>query len=164
MFMRRFGDTSSSGYEADLNVGEGVDKPPDPNDPEEAANFAMFRNFSIAPNRLQDLNSILDQLYSIQLLFVTEMPLYPTYFDYFGGEGIHQQYLTTLEKQVTKRGGVFLSPLDWKLIPLEDRVDNHHLNFEGAPLYSILLAKQLAQECEMTGACMQPDRLSGGAE
>jgi len=84
------------------------------------------------------------------------MPLYPTYFVYFGGEPAHEDYLSTLKNFVEQNGGIFLEPLSWKLIPLEDRVDHHHLNYKGAPLFSKLLAQQLAQVCQSGGACLQP--------
>lgn len=155
-FLRRYGDTTAAGYEPDRNVGKDIDKNPDPGDPAEAANFAMFSNFSLAPQRLQDLKTILELGSSEQPVLVTEMPLYPTYFDYFGGEEVHQRYLISLESFVSENGGVFLPPLDWQLIPLAFRVDHHHLNLDGAPLYSALLAQQLAQTCESTAVCLQP--------
>ncbi len=155
-FLRRYGDTTSAGYEPDRNVGKDIDKHPDPNDPAEAANFAMFKDYTISPERLQDLHHILDMGISTQPVIVTEMPLYPTYFDYFGGEEVHQQYLSSLASYVSENGGVFLPPIDWQLIPLEDRVDHHHLNLNGAPLYSTLLAQQLAQYCSDTNVCLQP--------
>jgi len=40
------------------------------------------------------------------MVIVTEMPLYPTYFDYFGGEKVHEQYLDTLKAFVEQKGGV----------------------------------------------------------
>ncbi len=155
-YLRRYGDTTATGYEPDRNVGKDIDKHPDPNDPAEAANFAMFKDFALAPERLQDLKAILDLGSPEQRVIVTEMPLYPTYFDYFGGEVVHQQYLSAIESFVNENGGIFLPPLDWKLIPLAYRVDHHHLNLEGAPLYSSLLAQQLAQTCESTETCLQP--------
>lgn len=165
-YLRRYGDTTAAGYEPDRNVGKDIDKHPDPNDPAEAANFAMFKDFSISLQRLQDLKTILELGSSEQPVIVTEMPLYPTYFDYFGGEEDHQRYLSSLEAFVNKNGGDFLPPLDWTLIPLAYRVDHHHLNLEGAPLYSTLLAQQLARNCETTAICLQPvdnvDMVGGG--
>lgn len=164
MNIRRWGDTSASGYEADRNTGEGIDIPPDPNDPKEKENFALFKDFSIDPGRLQDLQTILGQSANGTSVFVTEMPLYPTYFVYFGGEPAHEAYLSTLESFVTANGGIFLPPLSWKLIPLEDRVDHHHLNYKGAPLFSKLLAQQLAEVCEYNGTCLQPSPLAVAAQ
>lgn len=161
MYLRRWGDTSASGYEGDLNVGKNIDKHPDPNDPEEAENFALFQNFSIDTGRLNDLNDILNSGGSVQTVIVTEMPLYPTYFDYFGGEEVHDQYLGTLEAFVEQNGGVYVPPLDWELIPLEYRVDNHHLNIKGAPLFSTLLAEQLALYCLDEGMCLRPSYSTG---
>lgn len=163
MYLRRWGDTSASGYEGDLNVGKNIDTPPDPNDPEEAENFALFQNFSMDTGRLNNLNTILHAGSSVQTVIVTEMPLYPTYFDYFGGVEVHEQYLDTLETFVEKNGGVYVPPLGWELIPLEYRVDNHHLNIKGAPLFSTLLAEQLAFYCSDEEICLRPS-LSTGVE
>ncbi|MBP9040585.1 MAG: hypothetical protein KBF64_02285 [Anaerolineaceae bacterium] len=161
MYLRRWGDTSASGYEGDLNTGKDIDKHPDPNDPEEAENFAMFQNFSIDSGRLDDLNVILNSGDSVQMVIVTEMPLYPTYFDYFGGEKVHEQYLDTLKAFVEQKGGVYLPPLGWELIPLDYRVDNHHLNIKGAPVFSTLLAEQLASLCNNEGLCLQSSPVTG---
>jgi hypothetical protein len=92
------------------------------------------------------------------------MPLYPTYFVYFGGEAVHDAYLTTLSSFVHQNGGTFLEPLSWKLIPLEARVDHHHLNYKGAPLFSKMLAQQLAQVCQSGGECLQRSVESGGTK
>lgn len=156
MNIRRWMDTTPAGYEADRNTGENIDQPPDPNDPKEQENFALFKDYSIDPGRLQDLKTILNASSQGTHVFVTEMPLYPTYFVYFGGEPAHEDYLSTLKNFVEQNGGIFLEPLSWKLIPLEDRVDHHHLNYKGAPLFSKLLAQQLAQVCQSGGACLQP--------
>ena len=43
MSTKRISDTTASGYEADRNLGENVDKHPDPNDPNEAANSSFIR-------------------------------------------------------------------------------------------------------------------------
>lgn len=164
MNIRRWQDTSTSGYEADRNTGENIDTPPDPNDPKEKENFALFKNYTMDAERLEALKSILDASHQGTSVFVTELPLYPTYFVYFGGEPAHEVYLSTLTTFVAQNGGTFLPPLSWKLIPLEDRVDHHHLNYKGAPLFSKLLAQQLADACREQGACLQPSKWSGGAQ
>jgi hypothetical protein len=164
MTIRRYGDTSSQGYEADRNTGEDIDVPPDPNDPKEAENFALFADYGMDAERLADLAQIVSFADAEHAVFVTELPLYPTYFVYFGGEGVHTQYLAALENVVSQNGGVLLRPLSWKLIPLEDRVDHHHLNYLGAPLYSELLAEQLADACQSGQGCLLPAPEKGAGQ
>ena len=57
---------------------------------------------------------------------------------------------------ITEKGGVFLPAVSWELIPLDYRVDHHHLNDKGAALFSALLAEQLAESCRADGVCLQP--------
>ena len=161
MNIRRWMDTTPAGYEADRNTGENIDQPPDPNDPKEQENFALFNDYVIDPGRLQDLKSILGSSQQGTHVFVAEMPLYPTYFVYFGGEPVHEAYLSTLKNFVEQNGGIFLEPISWKLIPLEDRVDHHHLNYKGAPLFSKLLAQQLVTVCRDQGTCLQHSNWNG---
>lgn len=154
MSIRRYGDTSGSGYEADRNTGENIDQPPNPADPKEQENFELFSNYSMDPGRIADLQRILANGSEKRTVFVTEMPIYPTYFVYFGGEPVHAQYLSDLQEIVANDQAVFLQPLSWELIPMEGRVDHHHLNYIGAPLYSELLADQLADSCVQNQVCL----------
>ena len=164
MTIRRYGDTTALGYEADRNTGEDIPVPPDPNEPKEQENFALFSNYAMDAGRLADLEQILSIADTEHVIFVTELPIYPTYFVYFGGEEVHAQTLATLESVVAQNGGVFLPPLAWELIPLEGRVDHHHLNFLGAPLYSELLAEQLADACQSGQGCLLPAPERGAAQ
>lgn len=154
MSIRRYGDTSGSGYEADRNTGENIDQPPNPADPKEQENFELFSNYSMDPGRIADLQRILANGSEKRTVFVTEMPIYPTYFVYFGGEPVHAQYLSDLQEIVANDRAVFLQPVSWELIPMEGRVDHHHLNYIGAPLYSELLADQLADSCVQNQVCL----------
>lgn len=154
MSIRRYGDTSGSGYEADRNTGENIDQPPNPADPKEQENFKLFSNYSMDPGRIADLQRILANGSEKRTVFVTEMPIYPTYFVYFGGEPVHAQYLSDLQEIVANDRAVFLQPVSWELIPMEGRVDHHHLNYIGAPLYSELLADQLADSCVQNQVCL----------
>lgn len=156
MSVRRYRDTSPSGYEADLNTGTDIDVPPDPDDPDEQGDFALFADFSIDPGRLVNLGSILDLSHEGTTVIITEMPVYPTYFTYFGGEQYHDNYLSELVPFITEKGGVFLPAVSWEHIPLDYRVDHHHLNDKGAALFSALLAEQLAESCRSDGVCLQP--------
>lgn len=164
MTLRRNADTSSAGYEADRNVGSDIDKHPDINDPDDKRLFDLYANFAIDLGRLDDLKKILDLSKSGTSLFVTEMPVYPTYFEYFGEPFIHEQFLKSLRGFVAVNSGTFLLPVSYELIPMEGRVDNHHLNFKGAPLYSDLLAVQLAETCLTDNRCLQPALMDGAEQ
>jgi hypothetical protein len=162
MTVKRYKDTSQAGYEADHQVGTNIDHHPDPNDPEEKANFEMFSDFQTDPGRLGDLKRMIDLNRSGAQFFTTEMPVYPTYFDYFGGESVHQQFQSEIEVFIQENGGFFIPPISWELIPVAGRADNHHLNIEGAPLFSQLLAQKLAGFCLKDGRCLLASHYSGG--
>ncbi len=156
MQARRFADTSLSGYEADASIGENIDIPPDPVDPDEKEDFELFANFSIDPGRLANLKDILEFSGDGTQVIITELPVHPNYFTYFGGTQAHDRYLETLIPFIEKQGGVFLPAPDWQGIPLFARADHHHLNNIGAILYSRMLAGKLAELCLDEGTCLRP--------
>ena len=155
MQARRFADTTDSGYEPDSNVGENIDIPPDPADPEEKEDFDLFADLSIDPGRLINLKSILDLKNDGALVIITEMPVHPNYFTYFGGEQAHDRYLDDLVPYIIDNQGVYLPPPPWQRIPLFSRVDHHHLNVIGAIIYSRILAGQLADLCMGDNICLR---------
>lgn len=156
MQARRFADTTPSGYEPDANVGKNIDIPPDPADPDEQDDFALFADFSIDAGRLTNLQDILGLGADGTRVIISEMPVHPNYFAYFGGEGAHERYLETLVPFIKRNGGVYLPPPAWQRIPLFSRVDHHHLNVIGAILHSRLLAQQLAELCLVDNTCLLP--------
>lgn len=156
MQARRFTDTTLSGYEPDANVGEDISTPPDPADPKEKDDFALFADFSIDVGRLENLRSIIELGVDGTLVLITEMPVHPNYFTYFGGEQAHDQYLEELVPFIEENGGVFLPANSWQRIPLFGRVDHHHLNVIGAILNSRMLAQQLAELCQNGHTCLRP--------
>jgi len=154
MSLRRFGDTTSAGYEPDQKTASQLDVPPDPNSPDDRALFDMFSNYAIDPERLTDLADIISLQQEGTQVIITELPLHPSYFTYFGGEDIHRQYLAQLVPFIESAGGVFLPPPSSGLIPPQYRSDRFHLNYKGAPLYSRLLADQLSALCQTESVCM----------
>jgi hypothetical protein len=154
---RRFSETTPDGYEADRHIGKDIDTFPDPANPNDAKGFALFKNFKMDPGRIADLQSILAYSASGTTVIVTELPTYRTYYAYLENESDKQVYLDELQQTVAAGGGYYLPTVSSDLIPLEDRVDNHHLNFKGAPIYSNALAEQLAGLCSEQNIC-----LSGG--
>lgn len=155
MSMRRFNDTTTQGYEPDSHTGVDIDIPPDPSDPEEKEDFILFADYAVDPDRLKALGDILSLEEEGMTVIVTEMPVHPNYFVYFGGEQAHAPYLDQLVPFITSRGGSFLPAIAWQLIPLEDRVDHHHLNYKGATRFSKLLAEELADLCQRSGDCLR---------
>lgn len=156
MQARRFADTTPSGYEADASIGENIAIPPDPADPDEKEDFALFANFSIDPGRLANLSEILELGEDGTQVIITEMPVHPNYFTYFGGEQAHERYLETLIPFIEEQGGIFLPAPDWQAIPLFARADHHHLNNIGAILYSRMLAGELSRLCLDQSTCLRP--------
>jgi hypothetical protein len=69
---------------------------------------------------------------------------------------VRLKYLADLEKLVKDAGGVFVPAIPENKIPLSGRVDNHHLNAKGAPIYSELLANHLFFACENQSTCIYP--------
>ena len=155
MDVRRTKETTSQGYEADKNIGTDIDKIPDTNDPIEKKSYDLFSNYTMDSGRIADLLSIIEQQKSGTKVLVAEMPVYPTYYAYFGSDAVVEKYHQDIQKIVSDANSVFLPTVSYTLLPLEDRVDNHHLNFQGAPVYSNLLAEQLAELCTQEKNCLQ---------
>jgi len=154
MSLRRFGDTTSAGYEPDQKTASQLDVPPDPDSPDDQALFAMFSNYAIDPGRLTDLADMISLQQEGTQVIITELPLHPSYFTYFGGEDVHRQYLAQLVPFIESVDGVFLPPPSPDRIPPDHRSDRFHLNYKGAPLYSRLLADQLSALCQTENVCL----------
>jgi hypothetical protein len=137
-------NTSTSGYEAENQVGENIDIPPTPSSPEEVSNFKEYSNYKIAPSRLENLESILslDKIGGTKVL-VVEMPVHPTFYVYVGGEAVHKQFQQTISSAVLNAGGYFIPAESCSDIPLAGRANRWHLNKLGAPFFSTCLAKEL---------------------
>ena len=145
LYLKRYHDTSASGYEPDSGIGVNINIPPNPNDPAEVQNFKDYGNYQIAASRLSDLKSILDSNKNQgTTVWVVEMPVHPTFYVYMGGAVIHKQFQKTISSFVTANGGSFL-PAETCLssIPLNGRSNRWHLNYIGAPYFSTCLGDQL---------------------
>lgn len=164
MSTHRFKNTTPAGYEPDRNTEGKVSIPPNPDDPAEQLLFEMFANYTLDPGRLENLADILALNREGTQILITELPLHPNYFVYFGGERVHEDYLAELVPFITSRDGVFLPPLSADLIPDEYRSDYYHLNYMGAGVYSALLADQLAALCVDEGTCLKTNEDRGQAK
>ena len=154
--IERFANVSPSGYEEDLSLGKGFNPNPDPNNPGDKKNFELFSNYKIDPGRLNDLLEILRLKKSGVQVFITEMPIYPTYFEFLGNQPGHQQFQSKLRSIISENGGIYVEPVSWELIPFDGREDYLHLNYRGAFVFSTLLAQRLAIECLATAHCLSP--------
>jgi hypothetical protein len=144
-FVNRSRDTTASGYEHDNKIGQNIDAIPDPNNPDDAENFAAYQNFQTDPRRLNNLKSILDlRQNGGTTILVVEMPVHPTFYVFVGGEAVHKQFQQTLSSFVKANDGLFLPAETCNDIPLEGRSNRWHLNYIGAPIFSKCLGQQLS--------------------
>jgi hypothetical protein len=153
--LRRLDNTRVDGYEPEIQKTDFTGELPDPNNPQDREFFALYGNFSIDDQRLESLMSMLMLLNKGTYVLVTEFPAYPGFYQYFGGEQVHTDYLVAIEEFIKKNGGTFTPPIDPNLIPLNGRSDDHHLNSRGAEQYSSLLGKQFNLICHNEGFCLE---------
>jgi hypothetical protein len=145
LYIKRYHETSLSGYEPDSATGENIDLPPDPKNPVEADYFKEYGNYKMSFARLGNMQSILDFSRSQGTsVLVVEMPVHPTFYVYVGGETVHQQFQQTITALVTSHRGSFIPAETCSDIPLSGRSNRWHLNYLGAPIFSKCLAGQLA--------------------
>jgi hypothetical protein len=144
-YLERRKDTTANGYEQDNKIGQNVDAIPDPNNPQDAEDFAAYHNFQIDPTRLINLQSILAlQQRGGPKILIVEMPVHPTFYTFVGGEQVHRSFQETLRAFVETNGGSFLPAESCIDIPLNGRSNRWHLNYLGAPFFSNCLGRQLS--------------------
>jgi hypothetical protein len=145
IYLRRYSNTTASGYEPELAYGHDLDANPDPKDPNEALYFEEYGNYQIASSRLADLRTILELNQNGETpVLVVEMPVHSSFYIYVGGEGVHQKFQQTIASFVKSNGGFFIPAETCNDIPLEGRSNRWHLNYIGAPYFSSCLGDQLA--------------------
>jgi hypothetical protein len=153
--LRRLENTHPNGYEPEIQKSEFTGTPPDPNNPDDKKLFEAYSNYKIDPQRLESLRQILLLREKGTYIVVTEFPAYPGFYTYFGGLQVHTDYLARVSAYVKEQGGMFVPPVDPDLIPLDGRSDDHHLNQDGARLYSALLGQQFADLCKLENICLE---------
>ncbi len=149
----RQGNLSPEGYEPEKYIGFGGHIP-DPTNPEEIIKYKQAANYSIDPGRIRDLLDVISLQQNGTRVLITEIPLYPTYFVYFGSSAVREQYLAAIDSTVSNAGSTFIPSIDEELIPIYGRADDHHLNFQGVPIYSKLLADRFFAACELQSTCL----------
>jgi hypothetical protein len=97
MISYRMDNVTASGYEPDRNLTLFEPKIPDPNDPAEKENFEIAQNFKMDPTRALHLQGIISLIPAGTHVIITEMPVYPTYYVYFGPISVRLKYLADLE-------------------------------------------------------------------
>lgn len=152
--LQRWENTRLNGYEPEVWITNFTGEFPDPDDPDAVEMYALYGNFTIDPARLESLKTLLALEQSGTKIWITEFPAYPGFYEYFGGQQVHEDYLFTIREYVSEQGGVFITPINPDLIPLLGRFDDHHVNFLGANIYSGLQARQLAKICQEENRCL----------
>ncbi len=152
--LRRWENTRPDGYEPEIQLSKFKGELPDPNDPDDQQFYALYGNYTIDPGRLEALKTLLALDNSGTNIWITEFPASPGFYDYFGGQQVHADYLNEISVYIADHGGVFVPPVNPNLIPLMGRNDDHHLNFIGARIYSGLLSRQLSKICDVQRFCL----------
>lgn len=153
---RRERITSASGYEYENSVRVDPNMRPNPLSPDEAPLFELYSNFSFDEQRLEDLNSILSLENEATKVLISEIPIDPAFYDYFGGTSVHQEYYSDIQEYVSEQDGIFIPAIDADLIPMTGRADDYvHMSIKGAQLYSSLLAQELSAYCLEQHICLE---------
>lgn len=152
----RLNAISETGYEEDSYTAttNSLIREPDPSNVQDAILFKEYQNYKMALDRIEDLKNILALQNEGTKVILSEMPVYPSYFIYFGDARVRQKYLTTLNRIANQSHSLFVPPVNPSIIPLDGRSDNHHLNYKGAPIYSEALGVQLGSLCSQRGICL----------
>jgi hypothetical protein len=82
-------------------------------------------------------------------VFIAEMPVNPIVYECMTGAVDHAAFQRVMDETVTAAGGVFL-PVRSE-IPAMDHIDMHHLNQEGAAIFSQQLALALLEADAFSG-------------
>jgi hypothetical protein len=142
--------TSATGYENDLARMK-TDTIPDPRTSATNPYFSSLP-YQIDSSRLEDLQSILDLAKDGgPHIIVVEMPAHPVFFEFAGGEAVHEAFKEKIAESVQAGGGIFLSATDEVTIPLDGRANPAHLNWKGAPIFSAYLGEKLAALTDQAG-------------
>ena len=147
--IRRWHDTSESGYEPDNRIMPNIASPIDLNDPEEKALYEAYYPFDVADERLQALQDILAVCKNNEVqLVLLDMPAHPTFFGYFGGESEHGHYLDFIEGFSRENDVVLIPAMPFENVPVEGWSDRIHLNKTGVPVFSQYLGENLSSLLE----------------
>ncbi len=138
--VRRWHDTSPSGYEPDNHVMYDIEEPIDLSDPQIKAEYDALYGFSVAEERLQALQNIvaLCKNTGVQLILL-DMPAHPTFFGFFGGETEHAKYLDFIQNFAFENDLILIPAMPYENVPLEGWSDRIHLNRDGVPVFSAYL-------------------------
>lgn len=141
--VRRWHDTSASGYEPDNRIMPDIEEPIDLDDPQIKSAYDTFNGFSAADDRLQALRNIvaLCENAGVELILV-DMPAHPTFFGFFGGETEHAKYLDFIQDFVNENDLLLIPAMPYEKLPLEGWSDRIHLNKDGVPVFSAYLGEE----------------------
>lgn len=133
--------TAPDGYSGTLRIMPNIDRRPDP--VKERENYVRFGHFSISPEHLRALEDLL-RFKSRVGLAVVEMPIHPTYLDFFGnGKADFDRVTEETRARAESRGVPYWSP-DELRFPSRAWWNRIHLNSNGADILSRWLGRKLA--------------------
>ncbi|MEA2008883.1 MAG: hypothetical protein U9O54_07160, partial [Chloroflexota bacterium] len=143
LLQKRLVDITPWGFEPDRHIAESLNEPPDPNNEKDKYMLDAYKEYSVAPERVEYLKDVLTQ--PDKKVIIVEMPVHSAVLEYFGHpREDYQEYITTLEETAQDYGGEFISTADLT-IPDQCYSNKFHLNQDGAPIFSEFLAKELVR-------------------
>ena len=123
-----------------------VDLSQPPDRQAEAATYDLLSHYEISPRNLAGLQQIVALGRQGVQVLVVEMPVHPTYIDFFGRGEQDQDLFRATVVQATQAQNVPFLPADRNLaMPNSDWTNRNHLNPQGAKVFSAWLARAVAQ-------------------
>jgi hypothetical protein len=111
----------------------------------EAATYNLLAHYEMSAQNLAGLGQILGLKQQAVPVLVVEMPVHPTYVDFFGRGEQDQDLFRASVAQAAQAQAVPFLPADPSLpLPNSDWTNRNHLNPQGAEAFSAWLARQVA--------------------
>jgi hypothetical protein len=106
--------------------------------------FALLSDYRMLPENLSGLEQLLDQKGADLQVLIVEMPVPPTYLDFFSrGEQDYRRFIDQVNQMARVKAVQFWPTTQLWLIPEDGWVDYSHLNTTGARIFSNWLGEQL---------------------
>jgi len=114
-------------------------------DDPQASFFDILHDFTLDEAQLAALDRLLTLRPTLPMIIV-EMPLHPTFFDFFGnGKADFDRGLSIVRAHIQPTGVQFIETTELQLIPDAGWANRNHLNTRGADLFSRWLGLQIAE-------------------
>lgn len=142
----RYNTMNLTGYECDHAINLSVNQPVDLSDPQEQHLQDLYLGFEADPDRIAALQQMITYLTGQGIaVVVLDMPINPTALSYYGGETEYQEYHTLIQQTVEDAGGIYIPAPSPESIPEDGWANRHHLNINGAPVFSQYVGRSLAE-------------------